>query len=76
MTTDFHHGWRLRQQTAVTPSEKERPDLAALFPVMECSCEDEECEDCGWQLTPRTTDVLLTSLSVLAVRPSRSHLVR
>lgn len=66
VTTHFHHGWRLRRPVSDTATEEERPDLVALFPVKECSCEDEDCEDCGWQLTPRTADLLLTSLSVLA----------
>ncbi|MBT2674239.1 hypothetical protein J7E95_26195 [Streptomyces sp. ISL-14] len=66
VTPHFHHGRRLRQLASNTPTEEDRPDLAALFPVKECSCEDEDCEDCGWQLTPRTADLLLTSLSVLA----------
>lgn len=66
VTTHFHHGWLLRRPVSNTPTEEEPPDLVALFPVKECSCEDEDCEDCGWQLTPRTADLLLTSLSVLA----------
>lgn len=67
VTTHFHHGWRLHRPASNTPIEEEQqPDLVALFPVKECSCEDEECEDCSWQLTPRTADLLLTSLSVLA----------
>ncbi|MEU6373322.1 hypothetical protein [Streptomyces sp. NPDC046909] len=66
VTTHFHHGWQLRRPVSDTPTEEEGPDLTALFPVKECSCEDEDCEDCGWQLTPRTADLLLTSLSVLA----------
>ncbi|MFE2643517.1 hypothetical protein ACFXDO_13200 [Streptomyces nigra] len=64
--TLFHHGRRLRRLASKAPTEEEQPDLVALFPVKECSCEDEDCEDCGWQLTPRTADLLLTSLSVLA----------
>ena len=67
--TRFTHGWRLRQQPAYTrkrPQQDEAPlDLVALFPVKDCGCADEECEDCGWQLTPRTADLLLTALCVL-----------
>jgi hypothetical protein len=67
--TRFTHGWRLRQQPAYTrrrPQREEAPlDLAAVFPVKDCDCADEECEDCGWQLTPRTADLLLTALCVL-----------
>ncbi|MFE7278662.1 hypothetical protein [Streptomyces sp. NPDC057623] len=66
VTAHFHHGWRLRQPVPGTPTDEEQPDLVALFPVKECSCEDEDCENCGWQLTPRTADLLLTALSVLA----------
>ncbi len=66
VTAHFHHGWRLRDAIPGTPTDEERPDLVALFPVKECSCDDEDCENCGWQLTPRTADLLLTALSVLA----------
>ncbi|MFE6620387.1 hypothetical protein [Streptomyces sp. NPDC057740] len=66
VTAHFRHGWRLRRAASDTPADEEQPDLVALFPVKECSCGDEDCEHCGWQLTPRTADLLLTALSVLA----------
>jgi len=71
--TRFTYGWRLRQEAeaapeALTPARSEEPtvNLAALFPVKDCDCKDEDCEGCHWQLTPRTADLLLTALSVLA----------
>ncbi|GAA0948382.1 hypothetical protein GCM10009550_24670 [Actinocorallia libanotica] len=43
------------------------PDFAALFPIPDCSCDQEDCEDCSsWHLTPRTADVLHTALCVLS----------
>lgn len=33
---------------------------------VECDRDDGDCEKCGWQLTPRTADILLTALSVLS----------
>ncbi|MDQ1009291.1 hypothetical protein QFZ82_003776 [Streptomyces sp. V4I23] len=42
VTTHFHHGWRLSQPVSDTPTEEERPDLVALFPVKERSCENED----------------------------------
>ncbi|WP_430379161.1 hypothetical protein [Streptomyces sp. B1-3] len=66
ITVQFHHGWRLRRTVRDTSAGEEQPDLVTLFPVEECSCGDEDCENCSWQLTPRTADLLLTALSVLA----------
>ena len=44
-----------------------RPDFTALFPVRECGCGREDCEICvGWQLTPRTADVLHGALEIMA----------
>jgi hypothetical protein len=44
-----------------------RPDFAALFPAEDCDCEQENCHLCmGWQLTPRTADLLYTALEALA----------
>lgn len=44
-----------------------RPDFAALFAVRECGCRQQDCEICeGWQLTPRTADVLYTALEIMA----------
>jgi hypothetical protein len=44
-----------------------RPDFAALFPAEDCDCEQESCDICmGWQLTPRTADLLHTALATLA----------
>jgi hypothetical protein len=44
-----------------------RPDFAALFPVRECGCGREDCEICeGWQLSPRTADLLHTALEIMA----------
>ena len=43
------------------------PDFAALFPAEDCDCEQENCHICtGWQLTPRTADLLYTALEALA----------
>ena len=43
------------------------PDFAALFPIRECDCRREDCETCaGWQLTPRTADLLYTKLEIMA----------
>lgn len=44
----------------------EVPDFAALFPVEECGCNDEECERCSWTLTPRTAMVLWSTCRLLA----------
>ncbi|WP_354642924.1 hypothetical protein [Kitasatospora camelliae] len=68
----FRSGWRLHQavhdddRAGRPDAGEELPDFAALFPVTEHHCEDEDCEDCGWQLTPRTADLLHTALVVLA----------
>jgi len=65
----FTYGYRLREQPAPDPErphKEARLDLVSLFPVKECGCEEEDCEDCAWQLTPRSADILLTALSVLA----------
>ncbi len=44
-----------------------RPDFAVLFPVRECGCGQEDCEICeGWQLSPRTADLLHTALEIMA----------
>ncbi|MGH3183333.1 MAG: hypothetical protein ACRDOE_15730, partial [Streptosporangiaceae bacterium] len=44
-----------------------RPDFAALFPAEDCDCEQENCHLCmGWQLTPRTADLLHRALEALA----------
>ncbi|OPC79548.1 hypothetical protein B4N89_00025 [Embleya scabrispora] len=73
--TDFTHGWRLgreHEEAAIDPEastptpDEETPDLVALFPVRECDCGGEGCEEGCWQFTPRTVDLLLTALSVLA----------
>lgn len=69
----FDHGWRL--QSEPTPGtgqpdldDPELPDMAVLFPVKTCACggQDLECEECDFQLTPRTADLLHTALSILA----------
>ncbi|MFD8478199.1 hypothetical protein [Kitasatospora sp. NPDC059673] len=63
----FQSGWRLQASQDDQPEgEGELPDFAALFPVTEDHCKDDDCEECGWQLTPRTADLLHTALSVLA----------
>lgn len=78
VVADFGTGWRLRRSTrlrqGITPPASQtakgpRPDFAALFPVGECDCppgSDDECEDCDWNLTPRTAEVLRASLLQLA----------
>ena len=64
----FHHGWRLRHERSRPAAKTPTPNFAALFPIRECDCagKSEDCETCGWQLTPRTADLLSTVLSVLA----------
>lgn len=66
VVTRFTHGWRLRGQQNRPAAEEQTPNFAALFATRDCSCKDEECEECGWQLTPRTADLLHTALIVLA----------
>src|SRR5271166_3806815 len=52
---------------ATRDSISPRPDFAALFPVRDCNCGREDCEICqGWQLTPRTADLLHTALEIMA----------
>src|ERR1035441_2129531 len=52
---------------ATRESMSPRPDFTALFPVRECGCGREDCEICvGWQLTPRTADVLHAALEIMA----------
>ncbi|MFI9276164.1 hypothetical protein ACIGXM_36615 [Kitasatospora sp. NPDC052896] len=70
IVVDFGRGWR---RLEADPSEEnsrddEIPDFAALFPAEAAHCADPECEDerCLWQLTPRTADVLHTTLCLLA----------
>ncbi|GHE40337.1 hypothetical protein GCM10017673_48400 [Streptosporangium violaceochromogenes] len=65
VTADFGAGWRL---TAAQNVPEPGPDFAQLFLVQrECSCQEEDCEICqDWALTPRTADVLHSSLSILA----------
>ncbi|MCX4633092.1 hypothetical protein [Streptomyces sp. NBC_01443] len=64
----FTHGWRLREQRTRPATEVRTPNFAALFATQDCPCkgEDENCEKCGWQLTPRTADLLHMALVVLA----------
>ncbi|MEU7042824.1 hypothetical protein AB0A77_17400 [Streptomyces varsoviensis] len=73
VVADFGVGWRYsaggRRAVPAKPStEGKSPDFAALFPLEAQHCDDPECEDeqCQWQLTPRTADVLHTELCVLA----------
>ena len=69
VTASFDHGWRLPQPYTDPRGPGWRGEglsMDELFPVNECSCQDEDCEDCGWQFTPRTAHLLLTSLIVLA----------
>lgn len=72
ITTEFNTGSRLRE--AANPGEGATiPGFTLLFPVRVCGEVhadeegEEDCEVCGeWQLTPRTADILHTSLSVLS----------
>ncbi|MER7968004.1 hypothetical protein ABTX35_03140 [Streptomyces sp. NPDC096080] len=68
VVTRFVHGWRLRHQRTRPAASAQTPNFAALFAVRDCPCkgEDPECEQCGWQLTPRTADLLHTALELLA----------
>ena len=68
VVTRFHHGWRLRHQRTRPAAETQTPNFAALFATEDCACGggNEDCEECGWQLTPRTADLLHTALAVLA----------
>ncbi|MFD6967676.1 hypothetical protein [Streptomyces sp. NPDC059949] len=68
VVTRFTHGWRLRGRQTRPAAEHQTPNFAALFATRDCPCkgEDEDCEECGWQLTPRTADLLHTALVVLA----------
>ena len=71
LVADFGTGWRLDQaepDAAVAPTGGKGPDFAALFPASDHQCEGdgEDCEECGWDLTPRTADILYTALSCLA----------
>ncbi|GGZ44324.1 hypothetical protein [Streptomyces poonensis] len=69
ITIRFHHGWRLHYARSRPAAEARTPNYAALFPLQECTCAgepDEDCPACGWQLTPRTADLLSTALSILA----------
>ncbi|MEU1312449.1 hypothetical protein ABZ419_26655 [Streptomyces cinnamoneus] len=77
------HGWRLRHQRTRPAAEAQTPDLAALFATEDCPCkgkdegededEDEDCEECRWQFTPRTADLLHTALAVLADQASTTR---
>ncbi|MCS0605614.1 hypothetical protein NX794_31090 [Streptomyces sp. LP11] len=68
LVTRFVHGWRLRQQRTRPAAGEQTPNFAVLFAVRDCPCkgEDPDCEECGWQLTPRTADLLHTALVLLA----------
>ncbi|MFE6942209.1 hypothetical protein [Streptomyces chartreusis] len=68
VVTRFVHGWRLRHQRKRPEAGEQTPNFAALFTVRHCPCngEDPECEECGWQLTPRTADLLHAVLVLLA----------
>ncbi|MCX4688561.1 hypothetical protein OG401_30415 [Kitasatospora purpeofusca] len=67
---EFGTGWRLSAQEtdkrSIGTAWGDIPDFATLFSVTEHDCGGEECGDCGWQLTPRTADLLHTALTVLA----------
>lgn len=66
ITVQFGTGWRLRSEES-QDLRQIRPDFTALFPVRSCDCDREDCEICGdWQLTPRTADMLYTSLQILS----------
>lgn len=70
VTAQFGTGWRLSAQDtdkrSISTEWGDTPDFATLFQATEHDCDGEECEDCGWQLTPRTADLLYTALTVLA----------
>ncbi|MFJ8077048.1 hypothetical protein ACIQ7Q_24685 [Streptomyces sp. NPDC096176] len=65
---NFGTGWRLSQAASpysAAPSQPEppHPDFAALFPLpVACDCEEEDCQKCDWQLTPRSADLLYSAL--------------
>jgi hypothetical protein len=64
----FVNGWRLRRQRTRPAAGEQTAKFAALFAVRDCPCTGEnlDCEECGWQLTPRTVDLLHTALVFLA----------
>jgi hypothetical protein len=71
VTAKFGGGWRLREQHG--DRELAELNFAALFPVRSCDLdhadesEQDDCEVCGgWQLTPRTADLLYTALENLS----------
>jgi hypothetical protein len=71
VVADFGTGWlaaRPRPDVVAATAHVEAPDFAALFPEPDHRCEGgvEDCEECGWDLTPRTADILHTALSCLA----------
>ncbi|MEU4117768.1 hypothetical protein AB0F71_25145 [Kitasatospora sp. NPDC028055] len=70
VTAEFGAGWRLSTQEAkgrtISTEWGEVPDFAALFAATEHDCDDEECDDCAWRLTPRTADLLHSALCGLA----------
>lgn len=75
---NFGTGWRLHQaanpyaahphlDTAPPAPEEPQPDFASLFALpAACVCEEEDCQKCGWTLTPRTADLLYSALVELA----------
>ena len=72
ITAEFGGGWRLRGEESRDRGSADH-DFAALFPVRSCDFdhanedEEEDCEICGgWQLTPRTADMLHTALENLS----------
>ena len=69
----FQHGFLQHSKTHVkrpdSRANREPPDMAALFPLTPCTCgdgQDDACEDCEFQLTPRTADLLHSALTLLA----------
>jgi hypothetical protein len=79
VTAEFGGGWRQRAKPSSNPGNDQdgngsiEPDFLALFPVRSCERdhadwdEEMECGVCGdWQLTPRTADMLHTTLENLS----------
>ncbi|MQS14786.1 hypothetical protein F7Q99_21605 [Streptomyces kaniharaensis] len=67
---DFGAGWRQPEtdRSEESTRDEELPDFAEIFRVESAHCDDPECgeEPCQWQLTPRTADILHTTLCLLA----------
>ncbi|HZM81713.1 MAG TPA: hypothetical protein VFC19_38830 [Candidatus Limnocylindrales bacterium] len=68
VVADFGRGWLLLPGADgdLDVENARRPDFAGLFPLDQEQLNNDEEDEDGWRLTPRTADAIYTALCVLA----------